>query len=401
MRIIAIYRQAKLNQKSSLSHLLVVNEITNQDAELNPNHAEKDILITINNDNQQPEFIEYSRNLGHDNSHLVKLIEDKEIELYSEAQADYENHKKLEKLANPTKKIRTKLQPKIDTLRKEFIIGFGNQFGNLNRSELLAHFNNDKQQLTKSLIDGAIACLEHKQLSAKNILGITIHFSEKGLPHAHIVYQDYSFSQHTTGNQLDKKIDQSADKKTAYKNKIQHFAKYQDILADTMNLSRGQRNSRTKNQSIREFEKTMEIEKKNENLAQIKLNEQIALSQIEIFKQQQNQKLKVIDNEITEKQSQLDNLSDKINIAKYLAKAPFELNAISKAFDNLHSIYGIERNELIYNFKSGYNQNALISFDDVIKETKEKQQELDQQKLSDGKLNKLINSLTINQRIRK
>ena len=44
MRIIAIYRQAKLNQKSSLSHLLVVNEITNQDAELNPNHAEKDIF---------------------------------------------------------------------------------------------------------------------------------------------------------------------------------------------------------------------------------------------------------------------------------------------------------------------------------------------------------------------
>ena len=84
-----------------------------------------------------------------------------------------------------------------------------------------------------------------------------------------------------------------------------------------------------------------------------------------------------------------------------MAKAPFELNAISKAFDNLHSIYGIERNELINNFKSGYNQNALISFDDVIKQTKEKQKELDQQKLSDGKLNKLINSLSINQRMRK
>lgn len=401
MKIIAIYRQAKRNQKSSLSHLLVVNEMTNQNPELNPNHLENDILITINNDNQQPEFIEYSRNLGHDNNHLVKLIEDKETQLYSEAQSDYENHKKQEKLANPTKKIRTKLQPKIETLRKEFIIGFGNQFGNLNRTELLAHFNNDKQQLMNSIIDGAIACLEHKQLSTKNILGITVHFSEKGLPHAHIVYQDYSFSQHTTGNQLDKKINPSTDKKTAYKNKIQHFAKYQDILADAMNLNRGQRNSRTKNQSIREFEKTMEIERKNESLAQIKLNEQIALSQIEIFEQQQTQKLKVIDNAITEKQSQLDNLKDKIDIVKYLAKAPFELNAISKAFDNLHNIYGIERNELINNFKSGYNQNALISFDNVIKQTREKQKELDQQKQSNSKLNRLINSLTINQRTRK
>ena len=401
MRIIAIYRQAKRNQKSSLSHLLVVNEITNQNPELNPNHSENDILITINNDNQQPEFIEYSRNLGHDNNHLVKLIEDKETQLYSEAQSDYENHKKQEKLANPTKKIRIKLQPKIETLRKEFIIGFGNQFGNLNRSELLAHFNNDKQQLMNSIIIGAIACLKHKQLSAKNILGITMHFSEKGLPSAHIVYQDYSFSQHTTGNQLDKKIDPSADKKTAYKNKIQHFAKYQDILADAMDLSRGQRNSRTKNQSIREFEKTMEIKRQNESLAQIKLNEQIALSQVEIFEQQQNKKLKAIVNEITEKQSQLNNLNDKINVAKYLAKAPLELNAISRAFDNLHSIYGIERSELINNFKSGYNQNALISFDDVIKKAREKQKELDQQKLSAGKLNRLINSLTINQRTRK
>ena len=73
----------------------------------------KIFLITINNDNQQPEFIEYSRNLGHDNSHLVKLIEDKEIELYSEAQADYENHKKIRKLANPTKKSGLNCNPKL------------------------------------------------------------------------------------------------------------------------------------------------------------------------------------------------------------------------------------------------------------------------------------------------
>lgn len=400
MRITAIYRQAKSKQKSSLNHLLLVNEITNQERELNPNCLENDILITFN-DNSKFEFIEYSRNLAQDNSNLIKLIEDKEVLLYEDAKLDYEKHKTAEKLANPTKKIRTKLQPKIDTLRKEYIIGFGNQSGNLTRAELLSHFNNDKQQLANSIINGAIACLEHKQLSAKNILGITLHLSEKGLPHAHVIYQDYSFSQHTTGNQLDKKLDANIDKKTAYKNKIQHFAEYQDILANAMNLNRGQRNSRTKNQSIREFEKTQQVKRENEILVQRNLQAQIFNSKLIIREKQHNDKLKFIDNKIAYKQSQLDNLSDKINVAKYTAKAPFELNAISKAFDNLHDIYGINRTELINNFAEGYNHNALISFENVIKQTLEKQQELDQKKLSDSKLNRLINQLSITERVRK
>ena len=400
MRITAIYRQAKSKQKSSLNHLLLVNEITNQERELNPNCLENDILITFN-DNSKFEFIEYSRNLAQDNSNLIKLIEDKEVLLYEDAKLDYEKHKTAEKLANPTKKIRTKLQPKIDTLRKEYIIGFGNQSGNLTRAELLSHFNNDKQQLANSIINGAIACLEHKQLSAKNILGITLHLSEKGLPHAHIIYQDYSFSQHTTGNQLDKKLDASIDKKIAYKNKIQHFAKYQDILARAMNLERGQRNSRTKNQSIREFEKTQQVKRENEILAQQNLQAQVFNSTLKIQEKQHNDALKLIDDKIVRKQKELDYLGDKINVAKYTAKAPFELNAIAKAFDNLHDIYGIDRTELINNFEAGYNCNATISFESVIKQTLEKQTELDQKKLSDSKLNRLISKLSITERVRK
>lgn len=400
MRITAIYRQAKSDQKSSLSHLLLVNEITNQEKDLNPNYLENDILITFNDD-LKPQCIEYSRNLDRDNSDLIKLIEDKEVLLYEDAKLDYEKHKTAEKLANPDKKIRTKLQPKIDTLRKEFIIGFGNQSGNLTRAELLAQFHNNKQELANSIIDGAIACLEHKQLSAKNILGITLHLSEKGLPHAHVIYQDYSFSQHTTGNQLDKKQNPEIDKKTAYKNKIQHFAEYQDILAGAMNLKRGQRNGRTKNQSIREFEKTQQVKRENEILAQQNLQSHIFHSKLIIQEKQHNNTLKLIDDKITRKQKELDYLGDKINVAKYTAKAPFELNAISKAFDNLHDIYGIDRIELINNFEAGYNHNATISFENVIKQTLEKQTELDQKKLSDSKLNRLINQLSITERIRK
>jgi hypothetical protein len=157
------------------------------------------------------------------------------------ARADYHKHKTDVKIANPNKKICTVL--KSPTLRKEFIIGFGYT----TRDEVLAI---PQKELLNKMVKGTEAILKAKCLSPENIIGITLHLDEKGLPHCHIQYNSYSFTEKTTDTQIEKCQKPGKSAKQANLERLERFSNYQTILSLATGIERGVVGSKSVHKSI-------------------------------------------------------------------------------------------------------------------------------------------------------
>lgn len=256
MAIVSIFRQSKAHQKSSFNHLFSCQELTNQDIQNNPNLNEKNIVISLNDKN---EFISAGFCRTENNDKIKKKVEDRAKFLDESAREAYQKHKINEKLElekmGINKKIRTVLQSKKEQLQKEFLICFGNT----TRSELMAHYKTP-EKLANACLKGSLAILEKKGLDKQNLISLVLHFDEKGIPHCHTIYNDYSFLEHTTATQIAIKKHNDKDKKEQYKLKIKEFGEFQDLLADVMQLKRGEKGSKRKHLDIQDYKNKKEKE---------------------------------------------------------------------------------------------------------------------------------------------
>lgn len=260
---IAIFRKAKSNQISTLSHLINNHELTNQDTKLNPSKNNQNTVYIYDDGLKTTKF-----KRDGTNQLIMDNIQDIENRLDKEARADYTEHKLKEKLANPDKKIRTVLQSK--NLKKEFIIAVGGDCQ-----------IDDPVKFEKDVLKTAFKILEHKGLEKKNLIALVVHKDESNALksshswHIHCQYSDYSFTKHTTATQLEKpKITKDMtpeEKKQAHKNSRESFALFQDLTAEGLKMSRGETNSRVKHKTKAQFydEKFKEVEQLERTTAKL------------------------------------------------------------------------------------------------------------------------------------
>jgi len=249
MANIAIFRKAKANQISTLSHLINNHELTNQETKLNPNKDNKNTVYIYDNGLKTADFYRDGTN-----DEIIEKISEIEKRLDHEARKDYTEHKLKEKLANPDKKIRTVLQSK--NLKKEFIIAVGGDCKIENQA-----------QLEKDVLKTALKIMKHKGLDKKNLIALVMHRDESlKSRHFHIQYCDYNFALHTTATQLEKpKITKNMtpdEKKQAHKNSREAFKLFQDFTADGLHMQRGENDSKATHKTKAQFyeEKAKEVD---------------------------------------------------------------------------------------------------------------------------------------------
>ena len=240
MTTIAIFRQAKKEQISTNNHLFNTQEIRNQHHKNNQNLTNKNTLIYVENG----ELVRREFQRNGNNQEIIDHFKQVEKELDKLAREDYKQHKLAEKQANPAKKVRTVLQSK--SLKKEFGIFLGGD----KRVE-------NKEDFEQKIVKSALKILEKKGLSEKNLISIVIHYDEL-TPHAHINYNDYSSLHKTTGQEFGKiRSKNGLNKQELRKLNMQEFGKFQDILANTMEMERGQKDSKQVNISKTQYYKNM------------------------------------------------------------------------------------------------------------------------------------------------
>lgn len=240
MSTIAIYRQAKNNQLSSLNHLFNTQEKTNQNADNNPNINNDNFCIYKKGDNLYKTTFKRDGN----NDNIIKSVEDAANIIDSKAREDYKQHKLKQKEANPSKKVRTVLQSK--NLEREFVIALGGDKS-----------IGSKEDFEKKALNAVDAVLKNKGLTVKdNLLCVVIHYDEK-TPHIHCKYNDYSFEHKTTSKELFRnRTDKDApkeEKRAAREEEKENFSQFQDIVANEMGMDRGQRNSKQKHLEKHDF----------------------------------------------------------------------------------------------------------------------------------------------------
>ena len=254
---IGIFREAKINQISSLNHLFNEQEIRNQNPEFNKNLNNENKCIIYDSKIDTFKTLVFKRN--SENQKAIDSFKRREDNLDKLARDDYTNHKLKEKEKNPKKKIRTVLQSK--NLKKEFGIFLGGD-----------KVINDKADFEKRALNTAIKILEKKGLSKENLLSLTIHYDEK-TPHIHCQYNDYSFKHKTTGTECQKvRFVDGLDKKQIRKINRDKFGEFQDLVAQEMGMERGKKGSKAKNISKSQYyeneaKKFEELQKQN-NLLQ-------------------------------------------------------------------------------------------------------------------------------------
>jgi hypothetical protein len=230
MTTIAIFRQAKKAQISTNSHLFNKQEIRNQSQKNNPNLNNMNKVIYY----KKGELCEWDFLRNGKNEGLMSVFKSKEQQLDELARADYKAHKIAQKQANPNKKIRTVLQTK--NLKREFGIFLGGDKNIVNKEDFEA-----------KIVKSTLAILQKKGLDERNLISIVVHYDEK-TPHAHIQYNDYSFEHHTTGQELSKiRQKDGLNKQQLLKLNRSNFGDFQDILAENMEMKRGQKNSKQLN----------------------------------------------------------------------------------------------------------------------------------------------------------
>lgn len=300
--------QAKSGEVSSDNHIYNLQDLDNQNDKFNPNLNEENILLTYNSDKNNYSLQKFKR----DNNNQEMRDKQKAFaeNLDKQARADYKLHKLEEKAKNPQKKIRTDLQSK--NLKKEFVIGFGNT----TREEVMKM---GKKEIAQKCLNGALAILKAKQLEPKNLIGIAVHFDEKGLPHAHVQYNCYSFKEKTTDTQLEKCLNK--DKKKQFKDRTQKFSDYQSTLAEAMGLERGLKGSKRANLTVNEIraKKAQEEAEKATKMAELAKNQlSQSMQEMENLKKQlQNLKneCKEIEKDRQEKQEKLNGTIKRMSIA--------------------------------------------------------------------------------------
>lgn len=275
MANIGIYREANKHEISTFNHLINTQDIKNQDPEKNPNLGKTNLLIYV----EDGEFKEYEFKRDGNNQSDIDMLHTIERELDKEARDHYKEHKTKEKLANPAKKVRTVLQSK--DLRKEFVLAIGGD-RQIDESTFA--------EKVKKTVD---AVMDAKGLDRGNIIGIFIHNDEK-TTHVHCQYNDYSKQYCTTSAQHARpKMTKGMTKKTKsnlIKLQREEFGKFQDIVAENLEMERGEKGSQAKHLSKAEhFEKkskeveqleriTAKLQKTKEKLqAEIKINQDMNL----------------------------------------------------------------------------------------------------------------------------
>lgn len=300
MANIGVFREAKINQISSLNHLFNTHEQTNQNPLINPNLANNNSCYIWDNEASTTKLMEFKRD--GNNQDVIDLLRKKEISLDKEAREDYKKHKLNEKANNPGKKVRTVLQSK--NLKKEFGIFVGGDMTITNKAEFEAR-----------ALKTAIKVLEKKGLSEKNLLSLTVHFDEK-TPHIHCQYVDYSWKHKTTGTEHSKtRFVPGIDKKQLRKLNRDNFAEFQDLVADGMGMQRGQRNSKAINRKKSEHFKE-EVEK--HTLLLIQQKAELSRLNAEIQRQETN---KLRNEEFKKAQNlEYEDLEEKIENNKKIIK---------------------------------------------------------------------------------
>lgn len=275
MANIGIYREANKHEISTFNHLINTQDIKNQDPEKNPNLGKTNLLIYV----EDGEFKEYEFKRDGNNQSDIDMLHTIERELDKEAREHYKEHKTKEKLANPDKKVRTVLQSK--DLRKEFVLAIGGD-RKIDESTFA--------EKVKKTVDAVMVA---KGLDRGNIIGIFIHFDEKTV-HVHCQFNDYSRQYCTTSAQHARpKMTKGMTKKTKsnlIKLQREEFGKFQDIVAENLEMERGEKGSQAKHLSKAEhFEKkskeveqlertTAKLQKTKEKLqAEIKINQDMNL----------------------------------------------------------------------------------------------------------------------------
>ena len=343
---IAIFRQAKISQVSTLNHLL---QELSKDNLVNHETTQKNIVLFHENEKT---FARVDFDRDGSNKKVAEIIKEYEKAIDKHARNDYQEHKKAEKdkifaecKKNGTKppKIRTVLQTK--NLKKEFVIAVGGD------KKIM-----DSEEFYKNTLKTVKAVIKKKGLEDKNILSIAIHFDET-TPHVHVQYNDYSFKQKTTASELERvrpSEDMSrSEKKAQYAENCEKFGNYQDIVAETMNMERGERGSRAKNKKKAEYlkeKRELADKAKNEFDKQILL---ITANKKTIDDQQQ-----IIENNET----LIDEKTKKVSLGCF---------GLNKLIDGVAKKIGLSKNETIEILAGFYNDDKQL-FKNIVNEANKK-----------------------------
>ena len=318
MANIAIYREANKHEISSFHHLVNTQDIDNQDPEKNPNLGKTNLLIYVENG----EFKEYEFKRDGNNQSDIDMLHEIERELDKEAREHYKEHKTKEKLANPDKKIRTVLQSK--DLRKEFFLAIGGD------CEI------DESTFAEKVKKTVDAVMVAKGLERDNIIGVFIHRDERSV-HVHCSYNSYAKQCVTTAEQLARpKMTKSITKKTKsdlIKLQREEFGKFQDIVAEHLEMERGEKGSKAKHKTKAQFydEKSKEVEQLERTTAKLQKTKEKLQAEIKI-----NQDMNVLINAGRDKsKKEMEEYQLQAQQAQLQAKkAALELTKLTNAVDS-------------------------------------------------------------------
>lgn len=342
---IAIFRQAKISQVSTLNHLL---QELSKDNLVNHENTQKNIVLFHDSENT---FARVDFDRDGSNKEVAETIKEYEKALDKHARDDYKKYKEAEKdkvfkdckekgIKRP--KIRTVLQSK--NLKKEFVIAVGGDK------------NVDNEEFYKNALKTVKAVMQKKGLETKNILNIVVHFEEK-TPHIHVQYNDYSFKQKTTASELERVrpgADMSrSEKKAQYSANCEKFGDYQDIVAENMGMERGVKGSRAKNKSKTDYYQELKemIKKINEKIGRQNLLQDANKKTIE---DQQNF--------IKENELVIDEKTKRVSIG---------CHGLNKLIDNVAKKLELNKNDTVEILAGFYNDDKKL-FKNIVNEANKK-----------------------------
>ncbi len=359
MANIAIFRKAKFGRKSSINHVVNSQSLDNQGTQKNPNYLAENKLYIFDEAKNDFTFTKYQRD--GESQELNNLLNNKIKELDKLARVDYKQNKEAEKdeifkkcreTGTKPPKIRTVLQSK--DLVKEVVIALGGD------KEIKS-----KAQFEKQAVEFAKKFVDKKQLENKNIISISIHYDEK-TPHLHLHYCDYSFKKHTTATSLESVQckDKTKEEKTALvKSAREKFGEFQDLAAETFEMSRGNKGSREKNK-----EKALFLREQLHMMEQVKQQKLAELSRLnsEIRANKEIENTITTNKEIIKEQEQQINkndvvIKDKINKTSD-DKIRVDLGAVGlrRVFNNMAIKEGLtlpdwmKKHEMTYSKQNGF-----------------------------------------------
>jgi hypothetical protein len=367
MSTIAIFRKAKMGQKSSINHVVNSQSLDNHGTQKNPNYLQENKLYIFDEAKNDFTFTKYQRD--GESQELNNLLNAKIKELYKLARADYQQNKELEKdqifkkcreQGTKPPKIRTVLQSK--DLVKEVVIALGGDK------------SIDKAKFEKNAVEFAKKFVDKKQLENKNIISISVHYDESA-PHLHLHYCDYSFKKHTTATSLESVQckDKTKEEKTALvKSAREKFGEFQDMAASTFDMARGQKGSREKNK-----EKALFLKEQLHMMEQVKQQKLAELSRLnsEIRANKEIENTITTNKEIIKEQEQQINKNDAVIKDKVLKtddnKVRVEMGAIGlrRVFNSLANKEGLTLQEWAKKHGPTYSpQNGFKALEDAFKQ---------------------------------